>query len=424
MTEPETDVLIIGAGAAGMLAAVSSAQSGVQTLVIERNKWPGVKLSITGKGKCNITNIAGIDEFIWNFGKNGRYLKPVFYNFFNNQLLDLLSEAGIPSKAERGGRVFPLHEDSRELVHRLSTFAVLKGARFLYNSRCISFEIENNKITAVHLEDGRVLHPGVIIMATGGASYPATGSTGDGYKFAGSGGHSIINPCPALVPLETSVKFPVSMINLTLNNININVYSNGKKTGIFGGEMKFREYGIDGPAVLSLSRMIAEELASGKTVTIAIDLKPALDDQVLDQRLLKEIQTNKQTTTGKMMETLLPSGMVSWFLQFSEVPYDKKCHEINSNDRKKIRFNLKNLPLQIVASRPFAEAIITRGGVSVKEIDFQSMKSKIISNLFIAGEVIDIDAETGGYNLQAAFSTGWVAGKNAAAQVLKEKERL
>lgn len=412
----DIDVLIIGAGASGLMAAIQSAGSGARTMVCERNKRPGIKLSITGKGKCNITNTACMDDFIGSYGKNGRYLKPVFYRFFNSELVDFFNSIGIPVKAERGGRVFPVHEDSRELVHKLYSRAVSAGAAFIFNARISKLLVENEKISSVILEDGRILKAKAFIIACGGASYPSTGSSGDGYLLAIQAGHHVLKALPALVPLETREKIPPSMYGLILKNISLNVWIDGKKTASFSGEMKFREFGIDGPVVLSASRIIAGELQSGKSIKVTIDLKPAIDEKTLDQRLLGEIQDNRQSTAGKMMENLLPAGMVAFFLETAGIDDQRKCAELTSDNRKKIKYLMKNFPLEISRSRPFPEAIITQGGVDVREIDFHTMRSKTAVNLFFAGEVIDVDAETGGFNLQAAFSTGWLAGKSATEE--------
>ena len=414
VSEPNYDVIVIGAGASGLMAAGQSAWAGARTLVIEKMDRPGIKLSITGKGRCNITNTDGIDEFIKCFGKNGRYLRPVFFKFFNNDLISFFESINVPVKVERGGRVFTLHEDSRELVHKLQAWAEKEGAKILFHSKVTGLIIANKVITGIKLDNDKTISAKAVIIAAGGSSYPATGSAGEGYLLAGQAGHLIIKPLPALVPVVTKEIIPPELSGLQLQNINLSVIINGKKKFSEFGEMNFTKTGLSGPVVLTISRKITGIIEDGNKIIFSIDLKPALDENKLDARLLREISEMKDLPAEKLLNTFIPFKLINYCFSCTGIDKNKKNKDINSDERKKIKMWLKDFRFEIQSCGSFDEAIITQGGVGVKEIDFQTMRSKLVDNLFFSGEVIDIDAITGGYNLQAAFSTGWLAGRMAA----------
>ena len=408
--------IVIGGGAAGLLAAGQLAQSGIDTLLLEKKKQPGRKLRITGKGRCNLTNIAPLNDFITHFGKNGRFLRQPFNRFFSSELIAMLGEMGLSIKHERGGRVFPENEDAPAVTEALVQWVRQSGAKISCEDSVSQLLIEDNRVVGVKV-GVRTIPAAAIIIATGGLSYPATGSTGDGYKLAASAGHTIIPTRPALIPLVTRGNVAPRLQGLSLRNVLVTAKAEGKKISEGFGEMIFTHYGLSGPIILTLSGEVVDRVILKQKVILSIDLKPALSDQQLDQRLLREFKTDGKKQFHSILRSLLPSKMIPVCCDLTGIPADKAGHHISSDERRILRNWLKDFRFEISGYRPIEEAIVTAGGVETKEIDPRSMASKLIEGLYFAGEVIDINGATGGYNLQAAFSTGWLAGQSAAVFV-------
>lgn len=408
------DIIIIGAGPAGLLAAGRAAQKGAKVCILEKMEREGRKLLITGKGRCNITNNATISEFITHVYPNGRVLKKAFSKFYNEDIIKLLEEYGVKSTLERGGRYFPASNESKDVLNALLSWVRSLNVSIICKNRVDRLLVSNNEIIGV-TSNGVKISTKKVIIATGGKSYPATGSVGDGYELSKKVGHSITSPRPALVPLETAGKIAQQLQGLNLRNVKAVVWINGKKAGEDMGEMIFTHFGLSGPIILTLSRIVVKELHNKSKVEITIDLKPALDEQKLDNRLIRDLNEHGKKKVINIMKYWLPATMVPVFIDILKLDPYKECHQVSSKERKKIRHLLKNLPFTIVNHRSFKEAIITSGGIPTKEINSSSMESKIISGLYFAGEVIDLDAETGGYNLQIAYSTGWLAGDSCVS---------
>ena len=403
------DVIVIGAGAAGLLAAGRAAEKQQKVLLLEKMKQEGRKLRITGKGRCNITNDAPIDEFIQHVYPRGRFLKHAFHHFFSNDILQILQEQGLECNLERGGRYFPASNEAADVLTALKKWIEQRNVQLLRQQKVDRLLIENNCIVGVQA-NGKEYKASKVILATGGKSYPATGSTGDGLEFAAQAGHKIVPTRPALVPLETKEPIHQKLKGIKLKNVQAVVWVNGKKQTEEFGELEFMDFGLSGPIVLTLSRLVVDALRAGHKVDIYIDLKPALNDKKLDNRLLREFDEHGKKQLINVLPHLLPSGMIPFFLTLTGISPEKECHQVSAKERKRIRYNLKNMPFAISGYRTFKEAIITAGGVSTKEISPKTMESKLVKGLYFAGEIIDLDADTGGYNLQIAWSTGWLAG--------------
>ncbi|MBC8505334.1 MAG: NAD(P)/FAD-dependent oxidoreductase [Anaerolineales bacterium] len=408
-------IIVIGGGAAGLMAAGQAAQLGARVTLLEKMDSPGRKLFISGKGRCNITNVAPINEFIEHFGRNGRFLRQAFHRYFSEDLLAFFHEHSVPTITERGGRVFPASGLSSDVVNALVNWATYEGVKIWTQSPVEEILLEDGRVIGVKTEHTQ-LDADAVIIATGGASYPGTGSTGDGYQFAQRVGHSIIPIRPALVPLVTARSLAKELQGLSLRNVAVTVWTNGKKSDSAFGEMLFTHFGVSGPIILTLSRDIVDSLRSGKKVALSIDLKPALDEVKLDARLLRDLKefSNKQFKT--ILKELLPNSLIPVCTKLTGIPEGKVGHQISADERKRLRSWLKNFRLEISAHRKFNQAIVTAGGVDTREIDPKTMQSRLVEGLYFAGEVLDVDADTGGYNLQAAFSTGWLAGRSAANQ--------
>lgn len=406
------NVIVIGAGPAGLMAAISAAENGAYVTLLEKNERVGRKLMITGKGRCNVCNNCDIDTLIANIPKNAKFLYSAFSNFTPKQLMQFFENLGVALKTERGNRVFPVSDKAVDIVDALYKCAKAKGVK-IKTAHASDILTQGGKIWGVTLNDGTVLNCDSVILATGGMSYPLTGSTGDGYKMAEKLGHTVTELKPSLVPLDIHEGFCSHLSGLSLKNVTLSVFEEGKKKPLFSemGEMLFTHFGISGPLVLSASSHIRY---MGKKNYIAfIDLKPALTPEQLDNRILRDFSEFQNKDFANSLDKLLPKSLIPVIIKLSGIESGKKVNQISREERQALAGIIKALPLHIIGFRPIEEAIITSGGISVKEIDPKTMASKLIEGLFFAGEIIDVDAYTGGFNLQIAFSTGFTAGKNA-----------
>lgn len=403
------DVIIIGAGPAGLVAAGRAAELGSKVLVLEKMRTVGRKLLITGKGRCNITNNAEIAEFITHVFPNGRFLRNAFSQYFSNDIIKLLEKYGVDVTLERGGRYFPTSNKSADILQALLKWVNELGVEIRTGHRVEKLLVEDSMIKGVRV-NGEVIISEKVILATGGKSYPATGSTGDGYELARQLGHKIEKPIPALVPVETKGSVAQKLQGLNLRNVKAVVWVNGKKAGEAFGEMIFTHFGLSGPIILTLSRIMVKALQNEQKVEITVDLKPALDEQKLDRRLQRDLNEHGKKQLINIFRNWLPSSMIPVFIEMLKLDPEKVCHQVSGKERKNIRHLMKNMRFDISHNRSFKEAIITAGGILTNEIRPKTMESKLVSGLYFAGEIIDLDAETGGYNLQIAYSTGWLAG--------------
>jgi predicted Rossmann fold flavoprotein len=407
------DIVIIGAGAAGLMAATIAAEKQQTILLVEKMDQAGRKLRITGKGRCNLTNTSPIKEFIAHIGSDGRFMRNAFSMFFNNELMQFFEQKGVALNIERGSRVFPQSGKALDIFLALiNGIERNKNITILKNTSATELITSPAGIAGVVLSNGTTVAATKVILATGGKSYPLTGSTGEGYTLAKNVGHTIVDPIPSLVPLVCTEKIPDELIGFTLKNVSLTISdSNDKKICNFFGEMTFTPDGIGGPIVLSASRMISRRLQNGEQLRATLDLKPALDHDVLDKKLIRELDENGTRILKDALRLWLPAEMIPLALQTMTIEHYKRLNQVSATDRKKILRMLKALPFTIVGTRGFDEAIVTQGGVSLKEVNPKTMESKLVKNLYITGELLDLDADTGGYNLQIAFSTGYAAGK-------------
>ena len=410
------DLIIIGAGASGLMTAISAGEEKLKILLIEKQEKSGSKLKITGKGRCNITNTAPINDFIEKFGKQGPFLYRAFSVFFSNDLISLFENNGVKCVTERGGRVFPESNKAFDILNVLLKKIRKFKVDTIRETVVQELLIEDNVAVGVLTKNmktniGRTYFGKNIVVSTGGLSYPLTGSTGDGYKFAERVGHTVKKTHPSLVGLDISDNSLDRLEGLSLKNVTAKMFVNNKKHSEEFGDMLFTKTGISGPIVLKLSRKYAI-LDDKSHVKISIDLKPALDFQKLDERIERELKENNRMQLNNILRHLLPKTLVSTCLRLNKLNPNKFANQVNKQERKALCQWLKDFSVEITQSRPIEEAIITAGGVSLKEINPQTMESKKVKNLYFVGEVLDIDADTGGYNLQGAFSTGWLAGKS------------
>ena len=405
------DVIVIGAGAAGMMAAVTAAGKGAVTAVIEPNEKVGRKLAITGKGRCNLTNNSDNENILKNIPRNPRFMYSALSMFSAEDTMNFFEWRGVELKTERGNRVFPVSDKAYDIVDALF-FAMKDEGAELIRGRVTDILTENNAVKGVKTESGNI-YGDRVILATGGMSYPVTGSTGDGYKLAGRLGHTVTELKPSLVPLETRENC-AEMMGLSLKNVTLTLRDNEKNKNVFSemGEMLFTHFGISGPLVLSASSRM-DRISEGK-YTALIDLKPALDMQQLEKRIMRDFDERKNMQLDNALRKLLPEKIILPLLKMAEVSPTKQVNSVTKAERGAILGCIKAFSLSITAYRPIAEAIITDGGISVKEINPKTMESKLIKGLYFAGEIIDVTGFTGGYNLQIAFSTGYAAGMAAA----------
>ncbi len=412
-----SQVIVVGGGPAGMFAAYFAAQNGHKVTLLEQNEKLGKKLYITGKGRCNITNASDIEEFFKNVCSNSKFLYSAFYSYTNEQVVEFFESYGLRTKVERGNRVFPMSDRSSDVIATLSKALKAVGVEVRLHTKvkelitCESAIDGEQKIAGVILDNGERINADALVLATGGISYPSTGATGDGYRFAEKLSHKIVEPTPSLVPFETKEDWVKELQGLSLKNVAIKIV-NGKKILYEDfGEMLFTHFGVSGPMILSASAAMKPDSFKEQPV-VYIDLKPALDVETLDKRILREFDDAKNKQYKNSIQKLLPGKMVPVIIELSGIDPDKKVNEISKEERKNLVNLLKTLPMTITGLRGWNEAIITKGGISVKDVNPSTMESKKVKNLYICGEVLDLDAMTGGYNLQIAWSTGYLAGNS------------
>lgn len=403
-------VVVIGGGAAGLMTAVIAGREGAKVTLLEKMNYVGKKMGITGKGRCNITNACDMSDFIKNTPGNGKFLYGAYERFTNEDLLQLLHDAGLETKVERGGRVFPASDSALDVRNTFMKLMKHYGVDVHLEEPVKKLLVDDGVVTGV-VTDKETYHVDAVVIATGGKSYPATGSTGDGYILAAQVGHKITDIRPSLVPIVTEESWVKDLMGLSLRNVELSVVAKNKVQAKMFGEMMFTHFGITGPIVLSLSHTVGKLMRKKNIGTIGLDinLKPALSPETLDKRLQKDfdLYSKKQLING--MKDLLPSRLIPLIIELAGIDPQKPINQISKEERQQIGYMLQHMPLTVKGLRPVEEAIVTAGGISLKEFNPKTMESKLVKGLYGAGEVLDIDAFTGGYNLQAAFSTGYVA---------------
>ena len=415
-----SNVIIVGGGAAGMMAAIFAARNGQNVTLLEKNEKLGKKIFITGKGRCNITNASEIEDLFSAVISNPKFLYSGFSSFTNDQVIHFFEELGVATKIERGNRVFPVSDHSSDVIAALAREMQRLKVKVQLHCEVKELLINNEKeIKGVRLANGKKMTADAVVVATGGISYPSTGSTGDGYRFARNCGHKVTELFPSLVPMEVKEWYAKELQGLSLKNIEIHITDGKKKLYDEFGEMLFTHYGVTGPVILSASSIVGKTLEK-KELVLHIDLKPALTEEQLDKRLLREFEANHNKQFKNAIDSLLPAKLRPVIIELSGIEEEKKVHEITKEERLNLLRLIKDFHMTLTGLRGYNEAIITKGGISVKEIDPGTMESKLIKNLYFAGEVLDLDAVTGGYNLQIAWSTGYLAGISAGQDKLFE----
>ena len=402
-------VIVIGGGAAGAVAAIFAARNGHQVELFEKNEKIGKKLFITGKGRCNVTNAGDMDTLFDAVKSNPKFLYSAFYSFTNEQAMDFFEELGVRLKVERGNRVFPESDHSSDIIHALKHELERLGVEIHFCTEVKDVLVEHEKFTGIVLKNGKKVSGDACVVATGGISYASTGSTGDGYRFAEKTGHKVTELYPSLVPMEVKEWYAKELQGLSLRNVQGTILDGKKKLYDEFGEMLFTHYGVSGPIIISASSVVGKKLQD-KELTLQIDLKPALSREQLDQRVLRDFEENKNKQFKNAVDKLFPAKLKPIMIELSGLSPEKKVNEISKEERLCFVDLIKNFKMTLTGLRSYNEAIITKGGVSVKDIDPGTMKSKKISGLYFAGEVLDLDALTGGFNLQIAWSTGYLAG--------------
>lgn len=413
-------ILVIGGGAAGMMAAISAAKAGSAVTLIEKNEKTGKKIYITGKGRCNLTNACDPEDFFDHMISNGKFLYSAFYQMDNQSVMAFFEQAGLKLKRERGDRIFPVSDHSSDVIAALNKQMERAQVQVLLRLAVKELLISHDEdglaeIQGVRLDDGKEIRADAVIIATGGKSYEATGSTGDGYRLALESGHKVKELRPALVPFTVKEEWCKRLQGLSLKNVSIVLKKDNKKIYDGFGEMLFTHFGVSGPLILSASSYYAKKCGDGQA-DLMIDLKPALSKEQLDRRLLRDFEENKNKQFKNSLDGILPAKLIPVIVELSEIMSEKKVHEITRQERSRLVDLLKGLCLTVTGTRGFQEAIITQGGVAVKEINPSTMESKLVRGLYFAGEVLDVDAVTGGFNLQIAWSTGALAGISAAQE--------
>lgn len=408
-------IVIIGAGAAGLMAGVFSARAGADVTILERNEKAGKKIYITGKGRCNVTNAVEGDAFMTHILRNPRFMYSALGFLSNSDTMALFESLGVPLKVERGDRVYPVSDHASDITAALIRELNRLGVEIRLHEPVARLRVSDGHVSGVELADGGFLAADRVIVATGGLSYPSTGSTGDGYRFARDTGHAVTATLPALVPVDTVETWPARLSGLSLKNVALTAFLTGgkkeKKLYSNQGEMLFTHFGISGPLVLTLSSVLPEDLSK---VRLEIDLKPALTEEMLEKRVLRDFSENQRRQLGSVMDGLTLHSLGQELLNLAQLPAGKPVHSVTAEERKALVHILKHVPLTLARLRGYNEAVITRGGVSVKDVNASTMESKKVSGLYFAGETLDLDATTGGFNLQIAFSTGALAGHSAA----------
>lgn len=410
MDESSQDVVVIGGGPSGMMAAIEAAGRTLRVVLLERNGKLGKKLYITGKGRCNLCNASDLNELIANTVHNGRFLYSAFSSFGSRELMDYMEGLGVPLTVERGNRVFPASGRASDVTRALQRELVRLGVRVVLNARVSELVCENGAISAVKTQDGSIYRCRSVVLATGGAAYPATGSTGDGYILAGALGHTVMEPRPSLVPVETKEAWVPELQGLSLKNVRLTAIQDGRKVYAEVGEMLFTHFGVSGPLVLTASSMLASEKLDGSV--LSLDMKPGLDQDKLDGRILRDFQGIPNRALKNSLFELLPGRLCPAVIALAGLDGEKPANQVTKEQRERLASVLKDIRLTPSAFRPLEEAVITRGGVSCTEVNPRTMESKLVRGLFLAGELLDVDALTGGFNLQIAFSTGCLAGRN------------
>ncbi|MBE6812005.1 MAG: NAD(P)/FAD-dependent oxidoreductase [Ruminococcaceae bacterium] len=409
-------IIVIGAGAAGMMAAGQAAALGAQVLLLERNSRPGRKLMITGKGRCNVTNACTLLNELMDFiPTNGRFLYSAFSRMMPYDVIDFFETAGVSMKIERGNRVFPESDKAVDVVDALDKFCKQNGVK-RHEERVVALLQEDGFVAGVKCESGNTYQADAVVVATGGMSYPLTGSTGDGYTLAKQAGHNIVDPKPSLVPLETQENWVKEAQGLALKNVRLTVFDAEKYNEVYTdfGEMLFTHFGVSGPIVLSASAHLSD--IKKDRYQLLIDLKPALSHEQLDARILRDFAEMPNKALANALAKLLPKSLIPIIVRLSEIPSDLRVNQITRDDRQALGALIKSLPLTVTGKRPIEEAIVTTGGVNVAQVNPKTMESKLLNGLYFAGEVLDVDAYTGGFNLQIAFATGNLAGTSAASE--------
>lgn len=410
-----SSVIVIGGGAAGMMAAYAAAQHEHKVVLLEKNEKLGKKLFITGKGRCNVTNACGQDKLFDNIVSNPKFLYSAFYDFDNQQVMELIRNAGCPLKVERGERVFPVSDHSSDVIAALERLLRKAGVEVRLRTTVSEVLVRDGRVTGVRTTDGRILTASVAVLATGGLSYPTTGSTGDGYRMAARLGHTVKECRPALVPMEIGEPWCGSLQGLSLKNVTLTMCCGTKKIWQGFGEMLFTHFGISGPLVLSASSFY-HKCKKPEEVTVTIDLKPALTAEQLDKRILRDFEQNLNKQFKNVIGSLYPAKLTPVMIDLSRIDGDRKIHDITKQERNRLIGITKNLQMHVIGLRDYTEAIITQGGVKVKEVNPSTMESKLIKGLYFAGEMLDLDAVTGGFNLQIAWSTGHLAGSSISEE--------
>ena len=407
-----SNVLIVGGGAAGMFAAIFAARNGNEVHVFEKNEKLGKKLFITGKGRCNVTNACDMDTLFASVVTNSKFLYSSFYGYTNQDVMEFFESIGLPLKVERGNRVFPQSDHSSDVIKALEKEMKKQGVQVhLYHTVTKIVESEG-RFEHLELADGNKVYGDACIITTGGMSYQTTGSTGDGYRFAKALGHTVTELHPSLVPIETKESFVPELMGLSLRNVQVKIQDGKKELFQDFGEMLFTHYGVSGPLIISASAYVGKLLLKGKELTLTIDLKPALSEEQLDARVLREFEANHNKQFKNAVGGLFPSKLIPVMIERSGIDPEKKVNVISKDERQSFVHLIKHFDLTLTRLRDFKEAIITNGGVKVKEINPSTMESKMIEGLYFAGEVLDLDALTGGFNLQIAWSTAYAAGSN------------